>query len=125
MKQYTDRDKLYRSDMLGRYPGKNTRFYREYWYDPDREDAFHSPEEIDEYYAKVHARVEAKFRLECYWNPVKHSLALKRHPGKHTKIYRDYAYDPDVEGAFHSPEEIDEYLKDYIAQSLAGCMTEK
>ena len=50
---------------------------------------------------------------------------LRRYPGKHTKIYRDYAYDPDVEGAFHSPEEIDEYLKDYIAESLAGCMTEK
>lgn len=35
MKQYTDSDKLFRSDMLRRYPGRNTRIYREYAYEPD------------------------------------------------------------------------------------------
>ena len=50
---------------------------------------------------------------------------LRRYPGKHTKIYRDYAYDPDVEGAFHTAEEIDEYLKDYIEEDIASCMTEE
>ncbi len=125
MKQYTDSDKLFRSDMLRRYPGRNTRIYREYAYDPDVEDAFHSSGEIDEYYAKLHAKGEAYFRLECYWSSVKHSLELKKHPGKHTKIYRDYAYDPDVEGAFHTAEEIDEYLKDYIEEAIASCTTEE
>lgn len=49
MKQYTDSDKLFRSDMLRRYPGRNTRIYRDYAYDPDVEGAFHTAEEIDEY----------------------------------------------------------------------------
>ena len=35
MKQYTDSDKLFRSDMLRRYPGKHTKIYRYYAYDPD------------------------------------------------------------------------------------------
>lgn len=46
MKQYTDSDKLFRSDMLRRYPGRNTRIYRDYAYDPDVEGAFHTAEEI-------------------------------------------------------------------------------
>ena len=124
MKQYTDSDKLFRSDMLRRYPGRNTRIYREYAYDPDVEDAFHSSGEIDEYYAKLHAKGEAYFRLECYWSSVKHSLAAATllYTGA---FYRDYAYDPDVEGAFHTAEEIDEYLKDYIEEAIASCMTEE
>ena len=33
MKQYTDSDKLFRSDMLRRYPGKHTKIYRDYAYE--------------------------------------------------------------------------------------------
>ena len=52
MKQYTDSDKLFRSDMLRRYPGKHTKIYRDYAYDPDVGGAFHTAEEIDEAYEK-------------------------------------------------------------------------